>query len=372
MTKINVAAIQASIEESGLSWQAASNEFTAMSHTELKRYLGFTPGPKEASMDERETLSIKAFSAFKVSAAGKGIKKAKAYGYPTSFDWRNKSGSNYVTNVKDQSSCGSCVAFGTVATAEIAYRIQRGSPSLAVDFSEAQLFYCHAKSEGRNCGNGWWPKNALDAYKSKGVVDEACFPYTAGDRSCGTCSDAANRALKISDYKKLTNTSQMKEWLSTKGALIGCYSVYSDFFAYRSGVYRKTANASYSGGHCICVVGYDDVAQCWICKNSWGSSWGDGGYFRIGYGQCGIDAEMYGIEGLIETLWTGNKKIIGLWSNDSANNAWAYIQDFGWRKISNANDNIHLNLLTQCISAKSRNALVNIHLSNGVIEEIYN
>ena len=372
MSKINVAAIQSSIDESGLTWQAGSNEFTAMSSAELKLFLGFTPGPKELSMKERETQSEKSFNAFKLSAAGKGVKKAKAFGYPTSFDWRNNGGQNYVTPVKNQSSCGSCVAFGTAATAEIQYRIQRGSPSLAIDFSEAQLFYCHAKSEGRNCANGWWPNNALDAFKSKGVVDEACFPYTPGDQVCKTCADAANRTLKISNYKRITNTREMKEWLSTRGALMACFSVYNDFYAYRSGVYRKTNTATYEGGHCICVVGYDDIAQCWICKNSWAASWGDAGYFRIGYGQVGIDAEMYGIESIVETVWTGNVKIIGLWSNDAANNAWAYIQTFGWRKISPASDNIHLNLLTQCISAKGRAAVVNIHLTNGQVDEIYN
>jgi hypothetical protein len=28
-------------------------------------------------------------------------------------------------------------------------------------------------------------------------------------------------------------------------------------------------------------VGYDDVQECWICKNSWGASWGDRGFFLI-------------------------------------------------------------------------------------------
>ena len=43
------------------------------------------------------------------------------------------------------------------------------------------------------------------------------------------------------------------------------------------------------GYHCILIVGYDDAEKAWICKNSWGTGWGDKGYFRIGYGECGID-----------------------------------------------------------------------------------
>jgi uncharacterized protein YdeI (BOF family) len=51
-------------------------------------------------------------------------------------------------------------------------------------------------------------------------------------------------------------------------------------------------------GHALCVIGYDDTQQAWLCKNSWGTGWGMGGYCYIAYGQCGIDAQMWGINGL--------------------------------------------------------------------------
>ena len=37
------------------------------------------------------------------------------------------------------------------------------------------------------------------------------------------------------------------------------------------------------GGHAICVVGYDDSKKCFICRNSWSSQWGIGGYFYMPY-----------------------------------------------------------------------------------------
>jgi hypothetical protein len=40
----------------------------------------------------------------------------------------------------------------------------------------------------------------------------------------------------------------------------------------------------------VSLVGYDDGAGCWIAKNSWGTGWGAGGYFQIGYGECRIES----------------------------------------------------------------------------------
>jgi C1A family cysteine protease len=37
-------------------------------------------------------------------------------------------------------------------------------------------------------------------------------------------------------------------------------------------------------------VGYDDPNGCWICKNSWNTTWGEQGFFRIAYGECGIES----------------------------------------------------------------------------------
>jgi len=31
----------------------------------------------------------------------------------------------------------------------------------------------------------------------------------------------------------------------------------------------------------------------WILANSWGASWGENGYFRIGYNECKIDDMLY-------------------------------------------------------------------------------
>ena len=58
--------------------------------------------------------------------------------------------------------------------------------------------------------------------------------------------------------------------------------VYRDFSIYAGGVYIRTSQLDEKiGGHCVCCVGFDDMKQAWLCKNSWGTYWGESGFFRI-------------------------------------------------------------------------------------------
>lgn len=363
--KQNLESLKTELAAANATWVAAENHLTALSEAELKLMLGYTPGPGEPSLLEREKLALANFEAFKVS---KG-----AFGYPASYDWRNVSGNNYITSVKNQASCGSCVAFGTIATVEGTLRVLRGNPNLAVDFSEAHLFYCLAGSEGRTCGGatgGWWPDYAMNKFRDVGVIPESAYPYTAGDQACGAPAGWQNMVTKISGYHAITNAADMKTWLSTRGPLSACFTVYNDFFSYSAGVYRHVSGAL-AGGHCVCIVGYSDVDQCWIAKNSWTTGWGEAGFFRIGYGQCGIDSTMYAVDGVIETGWNNNIHVQGLWSNESDRNVYVYLETLGWRKISPDNDNIVINLLSLFADAKASNRTVNVYLENSIIKQVY-
>jgi hypothetical protein len=76
----------------------------------------------------------------------------------------------------------------------------------------------------------------------------------------------------------------LKDVLYAHGPIPTAMEVYDDFFSYTSGVYSYTSG-SHAGGHAILLVGYDDAGQYLIAKNSWGSWWGESGYFRIAYSQ---------------------------------------------------------------------------------------
>jgi C1A family cysteine protease len=362
------------ITDAGAEWEAGETQFTEMSSIERSLYLGYIPGPGEPSLEEREQIAQANLEVF--LAAG------TAAGFPSSYDLRNVNGQNFITPVKDQGGCGSCVAFGVAATAEGRFRIQRNNPNLEVDFSEAHLFFCN----GRQCKKGdpnygWSASAGLTFFRDQGVVDDACYPYQGINQACKLCTDWQGRLRKITGWKQISSAGEMKEWISTQGPLVACYTVYDDFFAYTGGIY-KHLTGGVAGGHCISVVGYNDAQQYWICKNSWGKTSGEEnpydpqtpkekGYFRIAYGQCGIDSVMYTVDAVAETGWERNQRVVGLWTINEDRNAWVYVQGMGWRKISPDNDNIFFDMLTQLIAAKGGNRPVDFRQEGSVIKEIY-
>lgn len=206
---------------------------------------------------------------------------AASFGAPVAVDWRNNNG-NWVTSVKNQRGCGSCVSFATCATMESRINIVCRNSGMNVDLSEADLFFCGC---GNCCGNGWFFTNALDVVKSKGVGLESAFPYTPNDQPCRQIAPYA----KISAWRRVLSASERKSVIAEKGPVVAGMKVYSDFSGYSSGVYRRTPGATFRGNHAVCVVGYSDDENCWIVKNSWGTGWGQNGYVKIGYGEVGID-----------------------------------------------------------------------------------
>jgi len=370
-TGIDVEGIRAAVSAAAAGWQAGETALTQLSAEERVWRLGANPPPGEASLSEREEMARANLALHAPMAAG-----AIAVGYPAAYDLTNVGGNNYITPIRNQGGCGSCVAFGTAATVEGAARKMKNNPALNIDLSEAHLFYCYAEAkDGRNCDNnamsGWWPDAAFNYTKTDGVVDEACYPYTAGDQACKLCTDWASRLTKITGWHKITNPADMKTWISTNGPLATCFTVYDDFFAYRSGIYRYVTG-KVAGGHCVSIVGYDDTQSFWKCKNSWGTTFGMSGFFNIAYGQCGIDATMWAVEGVtLPAVWLNNKLITGLWTTDQDLNAWAFVDTVGWRKIAWDTPNIFFDMLTQFAAAKAARRPVNLLDDNGVIKQIY-
>lgn len=365
---ISLEQIRSELSLAGDPWEAGVTSMSLLPFEEQKIRLGVTPPLGEPNIED---------IAQQVQIGKDKLKEAapSAAGTPSAYDLRDVGGKSFVTQIKDQKNCGSCVAFGTTATIESRLRVQRNDPNLAIDLSEAHLFFCHGRDDGASCSTGWWPQKAFDAIKSKGIVDEACYPYENGlsKQDCsGLCSNWAERVIKITGYTVLTNKpAEIKKWISTNGPVSACFIVYQDFFSYKNGIYKHVTGAQ-SGGHCVTIVGYNDNPGYWICKNSWGTGWGEQGFFRIAYGECGIDSwDNHGVEGIANTGWQTNRRVIGLWTIDQDRNAWIYFEGLGWRKIFSDNDNIFFDMLAQLIAAKAANRPVSFYEENSVIKQIY-
>jgi C1A family cysteine protease len=206
-------------------------------------------------------------------------------GAPAAIDWRNNGG-NWVTPIKDQQNCGSCVSFASCATIESRVRIACRSAGFAIDLSEADLFYCGC---GNCCVPGWNFPPALNFARTTGIARETDFPYTPGDQPCRS---GLTPYVKIKNWTAIYSMADRKNIIATKGPVVGGFQVYEDFYSYQSGVYHHVSGPL-KGGHAISVVGYDDAQQCWICKNSWGPGFGESGYFRMAYGDpSGMDTSF--------------------------------------------------------------------------------
>jgi C1A family cysteine protease len=171
--KISLDALMSAVEDKGVKWDPAITSISELSSEDQVIMLGLKPTNPELQ------LAVKFKLDQPVSGSNPPVKKTKdssnpgSAGLPSKFDWRNVSGVNWTTPIKNQSSCGSCVSFGTLASLEALLKIRTfKSSSKVIDLSEAHLLFCG----GGSC-SGWHMNQACDYLQKNGVPDEACFPY---------------------------------------------------------------------------------------------------------------------------------------------------------------------------------------------------
>ena len=227
---------------------------------------------------------------------------------PPFFDWR-QNGGNYMTPVRSQNlgdaTCSSCWAFASVAVAEAMLAIQEADPLWDPDLSEQMVVSCSSGS----CDPDAVP-TALSLMASEGVAEETCLPYEADDSvACDEACEAwQDRAWRVDDWEWVPEDEQSLKQAILDGPVIAKMDLYTDFVLYESGVYERRASAIHVGGHFVVLIGWDDELDAWIGKNSFGADWGEdsyeatgeGGWFRIGYGESEIGRTAYRIESMNE------------------------------------------------------------------------
>jgi C1A family cysteine protease len=225
---------------------------------------------------------------FKLGLKGKSkgfrkpmVMKAVQQVVPTAFDWRDQ---GFVSTVKDQGNCGSCWAFSSVGALEAATMIADKTPNTNLDLSEQIVISCDSGDYG--CDGGYMDV-VSDFLKDSGTGAELCYPYTATNGRCSTaCPDKG--AFKVDSWAWVNaDVDSIKAALLTYGPLVVTMNVYSDFMYYASGIYKSQRWTWFEGGHAVLLVGYDDATQAFTVKNSWGTNWGENGYFRIAYSEIG-------------------------------------------------------------------------------------
>ena len=196
-----------------------------------------------------------------------------------------------VTRIKDQGQCGSCWAFGTTGALEGLAAKNTGSLQ---EFSEQQLVDCWPGTfllPCYGCGGGN-SKNSLGYVSSHGIMAESDYPYTAVNGKC--VYDSKKTVFQNKSYSSVTRlcNSCLRKAVDDQPVVVAIYA--EPIQSYKSGVFNGSCN--FTTDHAVLVVGYgtDNGQMYWKIKNSWGSDYGEDGYFRIlrqdsiGLGQCWI------------------------------------------------------------------------------------
>ena len=228
---------------------------------------------------------------------------------PEVVDWRNMDGVNYLSWNKNQhipQYCGSCWAQGsTSAIADRFNILNKGLAASPVGLDAQVIVNCQA---GGSCDGG----NPGMVYRwahTKGIPHSSCEQYTAYNlqgRSCDdmdTCKDCTwpppaegddgqdkcwavdHKSYYITDHYSLSGVDKMKAELYANGP-ISCGIHATDNFEnnYDGGIYSEHAPLGMVN-HEISVVGYGKDAttgeEYWIGRNSWGTYWGDYGFFYM-------------------------------------------------------------------------------------------
>jgi C1A family cysteine protease len=259
-----VAQIQKYIEENNLHWTAGQTSMMNLSLEERHQRLGvIVPDDVKQKFAALDTLPPPM------------LLDTQSY-----FDWRDLGG---VTPVKDQQQCGSCWDFAATGAFESAIKIVDG---VTYDLSEQQVLSCNT---GHSSCDGGWMSDAYELFMNFGAVGESCMPYGANDGIPCT-QDQCTVLAALTWYEDIPNNVNAIKNALIYGPLSTTFTVYDDFYGYRSGCYE------HSGGdpinHAVVIVGWDDDMcdgqGAWIVKNSWGEGWGMHGYFYIKYGSAGI------------------------------------------------------------------------------------
>ena len=132
--------------------------------------------------------------------------------------------------------------------------------------------------------------DSVKSMQKYGLCLESEWPYDISKfdmKPLGECyvDDSMHKAVTASNIA--FNLADMKNALASGFPFVVAIAVYESFesltVAQTGIVPMPKAGEALLGGHAVLVVGYNDVNQQFIVRNSWGANWGDKGYFYLPY-----------------------------------------------------------------------------------------
>ena len=246
---------------------------------------------------------------------------------PDSFDSRSQWPlCASIGTIRDQSACGSCWAYGAAEAISDRICIHSNQTDQTLISAEDILSCCY------NCGNGCdggYTQKAWEYYTNQGAPSGGLYGDQASCKpaSMPPCAHHAQSSkyppcpqnyyptpgckyscepgypVKYSKDLRFGSRSygvkgedNFKAEIVAFGPIEAVFTVYQDFFTYKSGVYSHLTGSKV-GGHAIKIIGYgtEGGVNYWICANSWNESWGENGFFKIkrGDNECGIESGGY-------------------------------------------------------------------------------
>ena len=273
-----------------VAWQARKDAALASGKSALMvtsegHSLGFIPSPID-------------WSHLQGTASGSSAAAKASSFYLAAYDLRDF---GKVTPVRDQSYCGSCWTFGTFASLESALL-----PGRQTDFSENHLLDQHGFDMGP-CDGGGYNMSMAALTGWVGPYPEKQYPYQyllASSPLQETNPSAGTAAYHVQDVRIIAMTpDSVKDALTRYGAV--SIAFYFGSSNYRESTYGYYCNADTVANHAVAVVGWDDGYSrknfpktppgngAYLVKNSWGTEWGDKGYFWLSYYDKSIEGTAY-------------------------------------------------------------------------------
>jgi C1A family cysteine protease len=192
---------------------------------------------------------------------------------------------NKIPYIFDQGKMNSCVSNATALA--ISY--------LNNDFIPSRLFIYYNARLIRNYGIetdiGVAVVDGCASVQQFPPCQETLWPYVAKNHPIKPPENAYSNPIILNDFTYFAvkqNLNDIKHCINDGNPIIFGIVLYQSFYDYtttKTGVVKmpKTTTEVQKGGHCILMVGYDDTTQCVTCANSWGTYWGNRGFFTLPY-----------------------------------------------------------------------------------------